>query len=270
MPRRDFTTANVVATGISLPTSTGTSPRLSRRAGLLHVPQRRLGARVGPIRVLGAMGHQGRRRRMGRAEGVSRERAGAVHDRQRRDDPAGRLRLRGSAVQLHDAERVAAAHQRRLSIRHLLRRHAHAADSGRHLERVALSSSSGGDYQLTPIALRAARKKDTIHLARVRIRTALNTQASGNAFVQYNSTIVAPRCQRAAPLQRRRRHGLVAGLQRRAQHGTRIARHDSPLHAALVVESADREVQPHAQLLNADHQIASTMLRQRATVPLSI
>jgi hypothetical protein len=46
----------------------------------------------------------------------------------------------------------------------------------------------GGDYQLT--ALRFGRRDESvnIHLARVRIRTALNARASGNAFVQYNST----------------------------------------------------------------------------------
>ena len=46
----------------------------------------------------------------------------------------------------------------------------------------------GGDYQLT--ALRFGRRDESVnvHLARVRIRTALNAQASGNAFVQYNST----------------------------------------------------------------------------------
>ena len=42
--------------------------RLSRRARVLDVPQRRQRARVGAVRVLGAVGHEGGRRRMGRAE----------------------------------------------------------------------------------------------------------------------------------------------------------------------------------------------------------
>ena len=46
----------------------------------------------------------------------------------------------------------------------------------------------GGDYQVS--ALRFPRRNESvnIHLARLRVRTALNAQASGNAFVQYNST----------------------------------------------------------------------------------
>jgi hypothetical protein len=46
----------------------------------------------------------------------------------------------------------------------------------------------GGDYQMTRLRFDRRHESVTIHLARLRIRTALNAQASGNAFVQYNST----------------------------------------------------------------------------------
>jgi hypothetical protein len=46
----------------------------------------------------------------------------------------------------------------------------------------------GGDYQMTLLRFPSRHESVDIHLARVRIRTALNAQASGNAFVQYNST----------------------------------------------------------------------------------
>jgi hypothetical protein len=46
----------------------------------------------------------------------------------------------------------------------------------------------GGDYQMTLLRFPTRGESVNIHLARFRIRTALNAQASGNAFVQYNST----------------------------------------------------------------------------------
>ena len=46
----------------------------------------------------------------------------------------------------------------------------------------------GGDYQLTLLRFASRNEEANIHLARFRIRTALNVRASGNAFVQYNST----------------------------------------------------------------------------------
>ena len=46
----------------------------------------------------------------------------------------------------------------------------------------------GGDYQMTLLRFPTRGESVNIHLARLRIRTALNAQASGNAFVQYNST----------------------------------------------------------------------------------
>jgi hypothetical protein len=46
----------------------------------------------------------------------------------------------------------------------------------------------GGDYQMTRLRFPTRGESVNIHLARFRIRTALNAQASGNAFVQYNST----------------------------------------------------------------------------------
>jgi hypothetical protein len=46
----------------------------------------------------------------------------------------------------------------------------------------------GGDYQLTLLRFAKRNESADIHLARFRIRTALDAKASGNAFVQYNST----------------------------------------------------------------------------------
>jgi hypothetical protein len=46
----------------------------------------------------------------------------------------------------------------------------------------------GGDYQLSVLRFPVRGEAADIHLARVRIRTALDARASGNAFVQYNST----------------------------------------------------------------------------------
>ena len=46
----------------------------------------------------------------------------------------------------------------------------------------------GGDYQVTRLRFDQRHEAVTIQLARLRVRTALNAQASGNAFVQYNST----------------------------------------------------------------------------------
>jgi hypothetical protein len=46
----------------------------------------------------------------------------------------------------------------------------------------------GGDYQLTRLRFDARDQAADIHLARLRIRGALNARASGNAFIQYNST----------------------------------------------------------------------------------
>jgi hypothetical protein len=46
----------------------------------------------------------------------------------------------------------------------------------------------GGDYQVSLLRFDRRHESVNIHLARLRIRTALNAQASGNAFVQYNST----------------------------------------------------------------------------------
>jgi hypothetical protein len=46
----------------------------------------------------------------------------------------------------------------------------------------------GGDYQMSLLRFASRAESVNIHLARLRIRTAMNAQASGNAFVQYNST----------------------------------------------------------------------------------
>ena len=46
----------------------------------------------------------------------------------------------------------------------------------------------GADYQLTMLRFDTRGESANIHLARVRVRTALNARAFGNAFVQYNST----------------------------------------------------------------------------------
>jgi hypothetical protein len=54
-------------------------------------------------------------------------------------------------------------------------------NANRHLE-------LGGDYQLNVLRFDARGESANIHLARLRIRTALDAKASGNAFVQYNST----------------------------------------------------------------------------------
>ena len=46
----------------------------------------------------------------------------------------------------------------------------------------------GGDYQLSMLKFSARGQAEDLHLLRLRIRTALDARASGNAFVQYNST----------------------------------------------------------------------------------
>jgi hypothetical protein len=46
----------------------------------------------------------------------------------------------------------------------------------------------GGDYQLTALRFRSRGQSDNLHLLRFRVNTALDAKASGNAFVQYNST----------------------------------------------------------------------------------
>jgi hypothetical protein len=46
----------------------------------------------------------------------------------------------------------------------------------------------GGDYQLSRLRFPAREEAADIHLVRLRVRTALDARASGNAFVQYNST----------------------------------------------------------------------------------
>jgi hypothetical protein len=46
----------------------------------------------------------------------------------------------------------------------------------------------GGDYQLSALRFPVRDQSVDIHLARFRIRTAVDARASGNAFVQYNST----------------------------------------------------------------------------------
>jgi hypothetical protein len=46
----------------------------------------------------------------------------------------------------------------------------------------------GADYQLSALRFGIRNEAANIHLARVRVRTALDARASGNAFVQYNST----------------------------------------------------------------------------------
>jgi hypothetical protein len=46
----------------------------------------------------------------------------------------------------------------------------------------------GTDYQLSHLEFGKRDQVENVQLARLRIRTALNAQASGNAFVQYNST----------------------------------------------------------------------------------
>jgi hypothetical protein len=46
----------------------------------------------------------------------------------------------------------------------------------------------GGDYQLSALRFPVRGESANIHLLRLRVRTALDARASGNAFVQYNST----------------------------------------------------------------------------------
>jgi hypothetical protein len=46
----------------------------------------------------------------------------------------------------------------------------------------------GGDYQLSRLRFPSRGESVNIQLARVRVRTALNAQAFGNAFIQFNST----------------------------------------------------------------------------------
>ncbi len=46
----------------------------------------------------------------------------------------------------------------------------------------------GGEYQMTRLRFPDRDQGADIHVARVRVRTALDARASGNAFVQYNST----------------------------------------------------------------------------------
>jgi hypothetical protein len=46
----------------------------------------------------------------------------------------------------------------------------------------------GGDYQLSALRFPVRDQSVNIHLLRLRIRTALDARASGNAFIQYNST----------------------------------------------------------------------------------
>jgi hypothetical protein len=46
----------------------------------------------------------------------------------------------------------------------------------------------GTDYQLTRLDFSSRDENETIQVARFRVRAALNPQASGNAFIQYNST----------------------------------------------------------------------------------
>ena len=46
----------------------------------------------------------------------------------------------------------------------------------------------GADYQLSVLRFKERNQETDIHLARLRVRTALDARKSGNAFVQYNST----------------------------------------------------------------------------------
>jgi hypothetical protein len=46
----------------------------------------------------------------------------------------------------------------------------------------------GGDYQLSVLRFPIRNQSANIQLARLRVRTALNARASGNAFIQFNST----------------------------------------------------------------------------------
>jgi hypothetical protein len=46
----------------------------------------------------------------------------------------------------------------------------------------------GGEYRMTSLRFPSRDQSADLHVARLRIGTALNAQASGNAFVQYNST----------------------------------------------------------------------------------
>jgi hypothetical protein len=46
----------------------------------------------------------------------------------------------------------------------------------------------GADYQLSLLRFDDRDQSANIHVARMRVRTALNARSSGNAFVQYNST----------------------------------------------------------------------------------
>lgn len=46
----------------------------------------------------------------------------------------------------------------------------------------------GADYQHSRLRFPARNQSEDLHVARLRIRAALDVRASGNAFVQYNST----------------------------------------------------------------------------------
>ena len=188
LPRRDYTTANVVANWfIFTDTHPILPPRLSRRARVLDVPQLRRRARVRAVRGLGPVGHEGRRRRLDRAEVVPRERARAVHDRRhgRRFRP-GATTSRISRSTRHAVGREA-ANRRRLPRRHLLRRHARAGDPDADVERLA-APRAWGRLPAHDLRFETRGESADIQLARLRVRTALNARAFGNAFVQYNST----------------------------------------------------------------------------------
>jgi hypothetical protein len=47
----------------------------------------------------------------------------------------------------------------------------------------------GADYQLTALRFPVRDQSTNLHVTRLRIRSALNAQTSGNAFVQYNSAL---------------------------------------------------------------------------------
>ena len=59
---------------------------------------------------------------------------------------------------------------------------------GRPTWNVSPNLELGADYQWTRLRFSERDQGTDIHLLRARIRTALNSRASGNAFVQYNST----------------------------------------------------------------------------------
>ncbi len=191
------------------------APRLSGRARVLDLAQRRPRAGVGAVRRVGAVGHEGRGRRVDRAQAVPRERALRLLHRPARDDSRRLVRLRGPPVRVLHAGRRARADEPRPARRPVLRRHARPGDRHADVERLAASRARRrlpahgtplsqprpvGEHP--PGATPRPRRARRAHVGQ-RLRA-----------VQFHQPLA--RRQRAAPLCLRRRHRSLARLQRGA------------------------------------------------------